>query len=82
MRNHVVFAIGPLQFMLRFNWFLATVKFLDMEGHCSVQMLESLMKFITENEIEIRNCRGQSYDNATNMSGPYNGLQAKVKKSL
>ena len=31
MRNHVVFAIGPLQFMLRFNWFLATVKFLDMD---------------------------------------------------
>ena len=55
------------------------VKFLDMEGHGASQMLDSLMKFLIENEINILNCRGQSYDNATNMAGPYNGLQAKVK---
>jgi hypothetical protein len=24
-------------------------------------------------------CRGQSYDNASNMSGQYNGLQARIK---
>ena len=56
------------------------IKFLDMEGHSAVQMFDSLMKFTTENDIDMRNCRGQSYDNATNMSGPYNGLQAKVKE--
>ena len=26
------------------------------------------------------NCRGQNYDNASNMSGRYNGLQARIKQ--
>ncbi|XP_054085764.1 uncharacterized protein LOC128921642 [Zeugodacus cucurbitae] len=29
--------------------------------------------------INIEDCRGQSYDNAANMSGMYNGLQAKIR---
>ena len=29
--------------------------------------------------IPIKNCRGQSYDNATNMSGKYNGVQKIIK---
>ena len=28
--------------------------------------------------LDIADCRGQSYDNASAMSGVYNGLQAKV----
>lgn len=30
--------------------------------------------------ININNCRAQSYDNASNISGPYTGLQARMKK--
>lgn len=30
--------------------------------------------------MDIKNFRGQSYDNAQNMSGIYNGLQAEIKK--
>ena len=30
--------------------------------------------------LDMANCRGQSYDNASNMSGKYNGLQAHLKK--
>ncbi|KAK4881740.1 hypothetical protein RN001_005059 [Aquatica leii] len=30
-------------------------------------------------DINIMDCRGQSYDNATNMSGQYSGLQARIK---
>ncbi|KAL4153153.1 hypothetical protein QTP88_000986 [Uroleucon formosanum] len=33
-----------------------------------------------ENGINIENCRGQSYDNASNMSGTYTGMQAEIKK--
>ena len=54
------------------------VKFLPNQGHKAQEMFEGLMEFLTNNGIDIQNCRGQSYDNATPMSGRYNGLQAKV----
>lgn len=41
-------------------------------------MFQGLSKFLKENDIDIKNCRGQSYDNAFSMSGKYNGLQAMV----
>lgn len=40
----------------------------------------SLTGFLDENGIDISFCRGQSYDNASNMAGKYGGLQAKVKE--
>ena len=55
------------------------IKFLEMEGHTAEQMLNSVTQYLDENNISIENCRGQSYDNASNMSGKYNGLQAKIK---
>jgi hypothetical protein len=30
--------------------------------------------------IDLGDCRGQSYDNAANMSGTYNGLQTRIKQ--
>lgn len=30
--------------------------------------------------IDINNCRGQCYDNASNMSGTYKGVQARIKQ--
>lgn len=36
------------------------------------------MKKISDLGLEIKNCRGQCYDNASNMSGIYGGLQAKI----
>jgi len=30
--------------------------------------------------IDIKNCRGQAYDNVSNMSGMYNGLQSRIKQ--
>ena len=56
------------------------VSFLGMRGHCAADLLKSLTDFLQEHQIDISNCRGQSYDNASNMSGKYNGLQAKVKE--
>ncbi|XP_068235678.1 zinc finger MYM-type protein 1-like [Palaemon carinicauda] len=54
------------------------VKFLPNQGHKAQEMFEGLKKFLEDNDIHIQNCRGQSYDNASAMSGRYNGLQAKV----
>ena len=48
------------------------------QGHKAQQMYDGLMQFLTDNDLDIKNCRGQSYDNASAMSGKYNGLQAKV----
>ncbi|GBP58944.1 Zinc finger MYM-type protein 1 [Eumeta japonica] len=56
------------------------VKFLDMEGHTAEQLAQSLLDFLSESGIDIKDCRGQSYDNASNMSGKYTGLQARIKE--
>ena len=34
---------------------------------------------LSEHKIDINMCRGQSYDNAANMSGKYRGVQARMK---
>ena len=47
--------------------------FLNMQGHTGK---ESLFEFLKAHDIAIADCRGQSYDNASNMSGKYNGMQA------
>lgn len=38
-----------------------------------------MIKTLEELGINIFNCRGQSYDNASNMAGQYSGLQARIK---
>lgn len=54
------------------------VTFMENKGHKAQEMFDALMEFLRENDLDIRDCRGQSYDNASAMSGIYNGLQAKV----
>ena len=39
------------------------VKFLEM-GHSASQMLQSLTDFLLAKKIDIKDCRGQSYDDA------------------
>ncbi|CAB3990490.1 zinc finger MYM-type 1-like [Paramuricea clavata] len=56
------------------------VTFLDMQGHSGRELAESLLKFLRTHGIGITNCRGQSYDNASNMSGKYNGMQAIIRQ--
>ena len=56
------------------------VKFLDMEGHTAQQLAEMLLTFLEEQGIDINNCRGQSYDNASNMAGKYHSVQVLVRK--
>ena len=43
-------------------------------------MFRTLMEFLKIHDLDLGNCRGQSYDNASAMSGKYNGLQAKVRE--
>lgn len=43
-------------------------------------LFNSVLSVLQELGIDIGNCRGQCYDNASNMAGTYKGLQARIKK--
>lgn len=43
-------------------------------------MFKAVIKMLDDLHINISDCRGQSYDNASNMSGAYSGLQARIKE--
>lgn len=57
------------------------IKFLTMEGHTAEQITDSLFSYLNAEGIDINDCRGQSYDNASSMSGQYSGVQARIKNA-
>ncbi|XP_051155178.1 zinc finger MYM-type protein 1-like [Leptopilina boulardi] len=56
------------------------IKFLPSVGHKAQDLFLAVTSELKALDINIEDCRGQSYDNASNMSGLYNGLQAKIKE--
>jgi hypothetical protein len=64
-----VLPTGPVERFLRF---------LPIFRHTGAHMTEIALDFLKDNNIDIQDCRGQSYDNASNMSGKYNGMQQLV----
>jgi hypothetical protein len=54
--------------------------FLQPERHTGEELAKRVITFLREHSISIQDCRGQSYDNASNMSGRYNGMQAFIKR--
>lgn len=76
--------IDQLTFIIRYVLFGEPterfLKFLPISGHSAENLFDEVVNFLNEITIPISHCRGQSYDNASNMSGCYNGLQAKVKE--
>lgn len=54
--------------------------FLPNSGHTGCAIAETLICLLDDYKIDIKDCRGQSYDNAANMSGKYNGMQAIIKR--
>lgn len=56
------------------------LSFIPMHGHGAAEMLQIVMTKLNLHGINIKDCRGQSYDNASNMSGIYSGLQARIKE--
>lgn len=56
------------------------VTFMANKGHGAEDMFNALREFLNTYDLDLGNCRGQSYDNASAMSGRYNGLQAKVRE--
>lgn len=56
------------------------LNFLPNIGHKSEELETAVTSMLASFKIDIGNCRGQSYDNASNMSGIYTGLQARLKR--
>ena len=56
------------------------VKFLLSVGHKAKEMFYCIISELNTLDTNIEDCHGQSYDNAANMAGIYNGLQAKIQR--
>lgn len=54
--------------------------FFPNPGHKSENLADTVLSVLKAHTIDIQDCRGQSYDNASNMSGIYSGLQARIKE--
>ncbi|XP_022179730.1 zinc finger MYM-type protein 1-like [Myzus persicae] len=55
------------------------IGFLPSVGHKGEGLEKAIINKFSELNINIENCRGQAYDNASNMSGMHNGLQSRIK---
>lgn len=55
------------------------LEFIPLHGHTAEHMEETLKSELKELDIDLMDCRGQSYDNASNMAGKYSRLQARIK---
>ena len=51
--------------------------FIDIEKHEGKQLFKTLKSFLDECGIKLEDCRGQTYDNTSNMPGTYSRLQAR-----
>ncbi len=56
------------------------VRFFPNVGHKAQSMSTVILDALTEYGLDLKYCRGQSYDNASNMSGCYGGLQALIRE--
>jgi len=56
------------------------LKFLPSVGHKSADLELAVLNEFKQLGINIEDCRGQSYDNAKNMSGVYSGMQARIRQ--
>ena len=56
------------------------VEFIPTRGHTGHQLADLLFEFIEDNAISLEDLRGQYYDNPSNMSGKYKGIQAIIKE--
>ncbi|KAG8175346.1 hypothetical protein JTE90_027047 [Oedothorax gibbosus] len=51
-----------------------------IHNHTSSHLHDVIVEYLKSLNIDLKYCRGQSYDNASNMSGKYSGLQARLKE--
>jgi len=55
------------------------LKFIVMEGHNAEHLTNNAINILKDLKFQLNNCRGQSYDNTSNMTGKCLGVQARIK---
>lgn len=53
--------------------------FINISSHTGQSLADTLLQYLLDQDINFENCRGQTYDNASNMSGKYTGMQRILK---
>lgn len=56
------------------------LKFFPIERHDAEYLEETVLSTLQNFPVDIKYCRGQSFDNAANMSSKYNGLQRRIRQ--
>lgn len=56
------------------------VTFLSITSHTGESIFNSVIAALNEMDIDVQNCRGQCYDNASSMAGLYEGVQARIRE--
>ena len=59
--------------------FLTFIKLMDHSGE---KIAEQILNVFEKLDIDFGKCIGQSYDNAANMAGKYNGVQQKILEKI
>jgi hypothetical protein len=54
------------------------IDFIHFEGKTGLELSKMIMEKLKVDGLDINNCRGQGYDNGANMSGAYQGVQARI----
>ncbi|XP_065679785.1 zinc finger MYM-type protein 1-like [Hydra vulgaris] len=57
------------------------LKLEELEKKKGSDITKLVLNVLEENELDIKNCRGQGYDNGANMAGIYNGVQALIRQN-
>src|SRR6185437_10292863 len=55
------------------------LRFIEIHGHGSEYLASTVQETLKDMAISIQDCRGQTYDNASNMAGKYSGLQQRIR---
>lgn len=54
------------------------IDFIEVAGKTGEYICQQIIEKLTVDGLDIKQCRGQSYDNGANMAGTYNGVQARI----
>ena len=54
--------------------------FIPIQSNTGESLALTILQFLEKENIDITNCRAQTYDNAANMSGKYSGVRARIKE--
>ncbi|XP_067120761.1 zinc finger MYM-type protein 1-like [Centruroides vittatus] len=54
------------------------IRFIEATDVTGEGLAKTLLKTLSELDLDIMNCRGQGYDNGSNMKGKYKGVQSRI----